>query len=141
MVHARAVGSAVLIILALSSGIACDTSTLDGSGTAGSGGGGSGGSGSGGSAGKTYSLRFVCDPGHAECPAGQPCPEVPLSSPSCGDLPGVFDHDPIPATVGRPIGCVAMMPYGNPYYADAQLQCTCFADAPATGTVGWACAL
>jgi len=43
--------------------------------------------------------------------------------------------------VGRPIGCVAMLPYENQWYAGQQQQCTCFERSPLTGTVGWVCAL
>src|SRR5262245_50176866 len=144
MVHARAIGLAILGVVLAGSGLACGSSTLDGSGTAGRGGGGSGGSaGAAGSAGQTYSLRFVCDSGSRNegCPPSQTCPEVPLSAAACGDLPSVGDHAAIPATVGRPVSCVAMLPYENPWYAGQQQQCTCFEKSPLTGTVGWVCAL
>jgi hypothetical protein len=92
-----------------------------------------------------YTLTFTCGPGAgAECPAGHPCPEVPLSSTSCGDLPAIAgrpgftpDHEAIPQSTGRPVGCNAALPYENPYYAGEQQTCACMD----FGGVKWVCAL
>ncbi len=74
-----------------------------------------------------YDLAFRCVPGGPDCPADTACPGVPLGSGGCEDLPALFDNDPIPANVGRPVGCQALLPYGNPYYGDSQQDCTCVA--------------
>lgn len=99
--------------------------------------------GSDGDAGKVYPLTFICgsDAG-ADCPSGQPCPEVPLSSAACGDIPMNLGHEAILETTGHPVGCMARLPYGNPYYLDTQVQCVCLANWIASSTAaGWACAL
>jgi hypothetical protein len=92
----------------------------------------------GGAAGDAqYPVTFTCLPdGGADCPSGQTCPELPLSSSSCGDLPGVLGYPATPQTVGRPIGCAVGLSYGNPYFSNTQVQCFCtdFADM-----VSWAC--
>ena len=95
--------------------------------------------------GRIYSLTFTCGPtGSDECPAGQPCPEVPLSSTSCGDLPAIAgrpgftpDHEAIPQSTGRPVGCSAALPYENPYYEGEQQTCLCMD----LGGIKWVCAL
>ena len=76
---------------------------------------------------KTYSLRFVCEStdGGTYCPPGNECPIVPEASSSCGDLPGVLGHPPIPIVMARPVGCQARLPYGNPAYGGSQVTCTC----------------
>jgi len=75
---------------------------------------------------KTYSLKFVCEStGGAQCPPGDECPVVPEGSSACGDLPGVLGHAPIPIEMARPVGCQSWLPYGNPYYGDSQVTCTC----------------
>ncbi len=127
------------------------TSGASGTGGKGGTGGASGASGAGGvnagggtGGGQSYPLSFVCDSNAGtSCPANQPCPEVPLSATSCGDIPGVLGHQSIPQTVGHPVGCVAWLPYGNPYYLDAQVQCTCMGSSTGASTnpSNWACAL
>jgi hypothetical protein len=88
----------------------------------------------------SYPVTFRCEAdGGADCPSGQPCPEVPLSSSSCGDLPGVLGHAPTPQTVGRPIGCVVGLSYGNPYYSNTQVECWC--TAISNDIVSWQCAI
>jgi hypothetical protein len=86
-----------------------------------------------------YSLMFVCssDAG-VECPHDQECPTLPLGPNSCGDLPGVLGHEPIPATAGRPLGCRARLPYGNPHYGDGQVICTCQTFTPPRSP-SWSC--
>jgi hypothetical protein len=77
---------------------------------------------------KTYPVTFVCASNTgASCPLGEACPELPLSSDSCGDLPGLFGHPATPETTGRPVGCRVGLSYGNPYYSDTQVMCTCTA--------------
>src|SRR6188474_1087141 len=45
--------------------------------------------------GRTYPMTFVCLPdGGPDCPAGEPCPEVPPSSESCGDIGSILGHPP-----------------------------------------------
>jgi hypothetical protein len=84
----------------------------------------------------SYPMSFVCasDAG-PECPPEQACPELPLGPNTCGDLPGVLGHDPIPAKVGRPPGCRARMPYGNPHYGGHQVICDC----RDVGSPSWRC--
>ncbi len=84
-----------------------------------------------------YPLRFICEPGGDGCPHRSQCPEVPLGADSCGDLPGLFGHPAIPATVGRPVGCQALLPYGNPAYGNTQQPCTC--DDNGGPAPGWTC--
>lgn len=72
-----------------------------------------------------YPLRFICEPGGDGCPHRSECPEVPLGPDSCGDLPGLFGHAAIPMTAGRPVGCQALLPYGNPAYGNTQQSCVC----------------
>jgi len=75
---------------------------------------------------KTYPIRFVCGAsGGTDCPPGSECPALPLGADTCGDLPGLFGHQPIRVTYGRPVGCEVGLPYGNPYYSDTQQGCTC----------------
>ncbi len=76
--------------------------------------------------GRTYPMTFVCLPdGGPDCPAGEPCPEVPPSSESCGDIGSILGHPPITVSPARPIGCRAGLTYGNPYYGDTQVECDC----------------
>ena len=108
---------------------ACDSGGSGGvtgaAGGAGTGAGGQGG-GVGGGAGTTYSFTFVCEAdGGAPCPPGGECPVVPEGSGTCGDLPGLLGHPAIPIDMARPVGCQARLPFGNPYYADSQVTCTC----------------
>jgi hypothetical protein len=119
------------------------TGGIGGKGGTGGSAGASGASGTSGGwptdGGMSYPLSFVCtsDAG-SSCPAGQACPEVPRSATSCGDIPGVLGHPPIPQTSARPVGCMARLPFGNPYYLDMQVQCVCMTIA---GTSSWQCAL
>jgi hypothetical protein len=86
-----------------------------------------------------YPIVFICAvdvDGGADCPPGQTCPEVPLSSTSCGDLPGVLGHDSIPQTAGRPLGCWVSLPYGNPYFNNDQVTCVC---SNQLGGAQWLC--
>jgi len=55
-----------------------------------------------------------------------------------GDIPGVLGHPSIPQTSAHPVGCQALLPFGNPYYLDMQVQCVCMAIG---GTTSWQCAL
>jgi hypothetical protein len=129
----RFVASLGAVVVAVVAG--CSSSLQPGSpADASSGGGGNGGArGNDGGSGPdvTYPVWFKCLPdGGPDCPSDQPCPEVPLSSGSCGDLPGVLGHPATPQTVGHPIGCGVGLSYGNPYYGNTQVECTCtdFAD-------------
>jgi hypothetical protein len=88
--------------------------------------------------GRDYPMSFKCDDHHEDlCPTGAECPEVPLDSSSCGELPGLFGHEPIPTNTARPMGCVVELPYGNPNYGDDQQGCIC--QSMPDGTAGWAC--
>jgi len=110
-----------------------------------SGGGANAGPDGGMDSGRIYTLTFTCGPtGSSECPAGEPCPEVPLSSTSCGDLPAIAgrpgftpDNEAIPQSTGRPVGCSAALPYENPYYEGEQQTCACMD----LGGIKWVCAL
>jgi len=133
--------------LALSS-LACSGDGTLGGAAGGHGGSGGtaapGGTGGTGGTGMTYTLSFVCsdnfgaDAG-ADCPAGQPCPELPLSSSTCGDLPALLGQPAIPATAGRPNGCTANLPYGNPYYGNTQVKCVCMYFSPTSAAPQWVC--
>lgn len=85
-----------------------------------------------------YDVTFVCDPGGPECPRDEECPEVPLGSGGCEELPGLFGHDPAPVDVGRPVGCTVALSYGNPSYANEQQTCTCDVKV---GVARWGCPL
>lgn len=75
---------------------------------------------------KTYPVTFFCDPnGGAACPPGTSCPALTLGTDTCGDLPGLFGHPTTPVKMGRPVGCVVGLSYGNPYYGDTQQKCIC----------------
>ena len=89
---------------------------------------------------RTYELSFVCSSqGGPSCPPAQPCPEVPLGAGGCEDLPGLFDQRPTKVDKGRPIGCVVMLPYGNPYYGDSQQNCTCERRDSMATSAAWLC--
>ena len=83
---------------------------------------------------KTYPVTFVCVPdGGAACPPGGECPVVPEGAGACGDVPGVLGHPATPIDMARPVGCQVGLSYGNPYYGDSQVKCTC------TDATGWTC--
>ena len=127
----RFLASLIVVVVA---GVAACSSTLqpNANGDAGGGGGATDGAVDG-----SYPVTFTClVDGGADCPSGQPCPEVPLSSSACGDLPGVLGHESTPQTVGRPVGCVVGLSYGNPFFGDSQVQCYC---AETGGGVQWGC--
>jgi len=135
----------ILVPIGDGSGFGTGTGGTGGTGGKGGTGGSAGASGAGGNSagggtgdGMTYPLSFVCTGAGASCPAGQACPEVPRSDTSCGDIPGVLGHPSIPQTSAHPVGCQALLPFGNPYYLDMQVQCVCMAIG---GTTGWQCAL
>jgi hypothetical protein len=95
-----------------------------------------------GDAGKSYAVTFVCETSTgSDCPTGQPCPEVPPSNTSCGDLPGLFGHPATPETTSRPIGWMVALPYGNPYYSDSQQTCICMPNPAVNGAASWVCPL
>lgn len=85
-----------------------------------------------------YDVSFVCQPGSAVCPKDAECPELPLGSGGCEELPGLFGHDPTPVDVARPVGCTVGLSYGNPNYGNDQQTCTC---EDRTGTPAWLCPL
>lgn len=91
---------------------------------------------------RTYELSFVCD-GQVgpSCPQAQTCPEIPLGSGGCEDLPGLFGHSTTRVEKGRPIGCVVRLTYGNPYYGDSQQSCTCEKFDPMASSPEWLCPL
>jgi hypothetical protein len=87
----------------------------------------------------SYPVSFKCtDQGGEACPVLETCPEVPLGTDACGDLPGLFGHDPTPVKVGRPVGCSVGLSYGNPYYGDDQQVCVC-GRTGANGMSSWQC--
>jgi hypothetical protein len=75
----------------------------------------------------SYDLAFRCqEPSQdATCPMDQDCPALPLGAGGCEDLPALFEHPAITAEVGRPLGCVARLPYENPFYPGSQQVCIC----------------
>lgn len=74
----------------------------------------------------SYDMTFRCgERGGSDCPLDKTCPELPLGAGGCDDIPSLFEQPAIPATVGRPVGCVARLPYGNPYYDYNQQFCIC----------------
>jgi hypothetical protein len=74
----------------------------------------------------TSEVSFQCNPSGTDvCPADRACPEVSLGADGCEDLPSLFGHPSIPVDVGRPVGCIARLPYGNPYFGNAQQTCDC----------------
>jgi hypothetical protein len=91
----------------------------------------------------TYPITFTCgQDGGTACPPGTACPALPLGIETCGDLPGVLGHPAIPVTVGRPLGCVVGLPYGNQYYGDSQQTCICAAApgaSPSSPSPQWQC--
>src|SRR5262249_2921676 len=89
-------------------------------------------------AGCGYDLSFRCKPGGPDCPVDTACPAVPLGSGGCEDLPALFDNDSIPADLGRPVGCQALLPYGNPYYGATHQAWPCVAADGAQPT-HWSC--
>jgi len=96
--------------------------------------------------GNSYELTFRCNPGGELCPVGQVCPQLPLGSGGCEDLPSLFGHPAIPVNAGRPIGCVAELPFENPYFPGDQQPCFCQStlvpgDASVVETAGWECPL
>ena len=72
-----------------------------------------------------YDVTFTCAPGGPECPPGQECPTVPRGGGGCEDLPGALGYMPTKLDVGHPIGCQVGLAYGNPYYGNTQVRCTC----------------
>ncbi len=91
---------------------------------------------------KSYPVSFVCDStGGTACPPGTECPEVPLGTDNCGDLPGMFGHPATTVTKGRPVGCIVRLPYGNPNFGGSQQTCTCMtlAAPPAPPSTQWMC--
>jgi hypothetical protein len=92
--------------------------------------------------GQIYATRFICaSSGGASCPEGQTCPTVALGAGGCEDLPALFGHAQIHLDAGRVVGCVAWLPYGNPYYGDAQQTCMCEERVVGTSTenAAWLC--
>lgn|SRR5262249_15056608 len=79
-------------------------------------------------------LVYRCLDAGPACPNSQPSPTLLLDDTACGDLPPLFNHDPIRLDAGRPPGCMARLPYGNPFYAYTQQTCIC-TSAP-TNVVG-----
>ncbi len=74
----------------------------------------------------SYELSYRCQADAGVCPAvGRVCPTVPLASDGCDDIPSVLGHDGIPADAGRPLGCIAALPFGNPSYGNSQVDCVC----------------
>ena len=90
--------------------------------------------------GDRYDVTFKCAAGAADCPAGEECPTVPLGSGGCDDLPGLFGHEPTKVDVGRPLGCMVGLAYGNPYYSNEQERCICKKLTPMS-PVEWLCPL
>jgi hypothetical protein len=88
----------------------------------------------------TYPVTFTCgSTGGPSCPPGSECPALPLGPDTCGDLPG---DPPTSVSVGRPLGCVVGLSYGNPFYGDSQQTCECTAEPGSpTGstTPQWEC--
>ena len=62
-----------------------------------------------------------------------------LRRPSCDRRPSRIhaDHEAIPQSTGRPVGCSAALPYENPYYEGEQQTCLCMD----LGGIKWVCAL
>ena len=88
----------------------------------------------------SYSLSFTCEPdGGAECPPG-PCPVVPEGTDACGDVPSVLGHPAIPIDMARPLGCIAWLPFGNPYYGNSQQTCSCSMFGGTTSAT-WLCGI
>jgi hypothetical protein len=91
---------------------------------------------------KTYPVSFVCDTtGGTTCPPGAECPTLPLGADTCGDLPGMFGHPATPETVGRPVGCIVRLSYGNPNFGNSQQSCTCITLTMPTSSTAtqWIC--
>jgi hypothetical protein len=95
-------------------------------------------------------LMFQCDvSGGQACPAGRDCPQMVLGSGGCGDLPSLCDHPTISIDGERSLGCVAKLPYENPFFPGAPQQCTCKPvlvpgsgpDTGAVATAHWECSL
>ena len=93
---------------------------------------------------------FRCDDSGGDgCLAGQVCPQVDPGSGGCKDLPSLFGHPAIPLDRERPVGCVATLPFENPYYPGSPQECLCqsvYAPGipPAPGgsaRAGWRCPL
>lgn len=82
--------------------------------------------------------------------ASPSCQDVASSFYNCGGLiPGMFGHDALwvadgPATDGtasKPVGCVVTLPYEDPAFPGAPLQCTCVNEgAAAENRANWHCA-
>src|SRR5512143_3645643 len=74
-----------------------------------------------------YDLSFQCTSSGSPdtCPSGETCPTVPLGAGGCEDIPPLLTNAPIPLDAGRPEGCEAALPYGNPNFPSSQVVCLC----------------
>lgn len=91
---------------------------------------------------KTDEARFICSKSAgAGCPAGEMCPEIPLGSGGCEDLPGLFGHPKVIVQTGRPVGCVLLLPYENPYYPGSPQDCFCEQSTFTDNLPRWTCGL
>jgi hypothetical protein len=88
-----------------------------------------------GCASTSYNLTFQCvgNEGGSVCPVGQSCPEVPLGSGGCDNLPGLFGHPETRTDAGRPVGCDVGLPYGKSTRNGSMLQVHCYCSAPPPG--------
>jgi len=90
---------------------------------------------------ETYSVRFVCgSTGGTACPPGTECPELPLGSDSCGDLPGLLGNPATRVMTGRPLGCSVGLAYADPS-GNNQQTCTCstLGSSTSPSTAQWLC--
>ena len=86
--------------------------------------------------------RFLCGSGAGDfCPKGSMCPEVPLGAGGCEDFPGLFGHPKVTVQTGRPVGCVLLLPYENPYYPGSPQDCSCEKDDLTGNLPRWLCGL
>lgn len=91
---------------------------------------------------KTDEARFTCGKSAgADCPAGKMCPEIPLGSGGCEDLPGLFGNPKVTVQTGRPVGCVVLLPYENPYYPGFPQDCLCEQSTFTNNLPRWSCGL
>src|SRR5215831_12854423 len=88
-----------------------------------------------------YQWTFRCEPDGPDCPKGQACPTLPLGSGGCEDFGPMLDHDAIKVDAGRPPGCLAGLPYGNPFWDNAQVTCICVSFNDPEPGAAWSCPL